>query len=147
MRLIQTKFGGFFRKYVSEVNWRSLRWPVFAFHPRKGPVRQRHVFIRLELFRISRMFRHTWKLDDVFVVKSMIWKCPDCRPWEKQTRDKSSWNDPWTDTSFSPSERSKLNRLDQHLERGKEGARFGSSLDFSIRKRTVDYHMVLQTGY
>ena len=46
-----------------------------------------------------------------------------------------------------PSERSMLNRLDQHLERGKEGARFGSSLDKTIRKPTVDYQMVLHTGY
>ena len=43
-----------------------------------------------------------------------------------------------------PSELSKLNRLDQYLERGKEGDRMGSSLDISIRKPTIDYRQILR---
>ena len=50
-------------------------------------------------------------------------------------------------TLIPPREQSKLNRLDEHLERGKERFGVGSSLGMPNHKPTVDFHKVLQTGY
>ena len=45
------------------------------------------------------------------------------------------------------SEQLVLNRPNAHLETGKEGRHLSPCLDGSIRKATVDYHKVLETGY
>ena len=102
MRLMRKIIGAIYMKYVSKLNLFNLGLIGIPFHPRKSPLFQNHVIIRLVMSRNSRNFRHTWKHDDVVVIKSMFRKCLVCRPWEKQTSDKSSWNVPLEDTSYSP---------------------------------------------
>ena len=102
MRLMRKIVGAIYMKYVLKLNLFNLVLIGIPFHPRKCPLLQNHVIICLEMSTISRKFRHTWKHDDVVVIKSMFRNCHVCRPWEKQTSDKSSWNVPLEDTSYSP---------------------------------------------
>jgi hypothetical protein len=77
-----------------------------------------HRIIHPEKSRKSRKYRHTGK--HMSSSQPCFLYPNDCRPWEKQTRDKSSWNVPWLTPLYPTSEQSKLNRLDEHLETGKE---------------------------
>ena len=121
MRLMRKIVGAIYMKYVFKLNLFNLVLIGIPFHPRKCPLLQNHVIICLEMSTISRKFRHTSKHDDVVDIKSMFRKCLDCRPWENKPVINRPGMSPGQTPLIPPSERLMLNRLDQHLERGKEG--------------------------